>query len=81
MSLYNSQSLFERYKLCWIRMKIRENFKKYSQLPLYRSRRDLYYLFDITEFRYKRSYINGLEVLEENIHFDISGYFVISELI
>ena len=42
---------------------------------------DLYYLFDITEFRYKRSYINGLEVLGGNIHFDMSGYFVISELI
>ena len=51
----------------------------YSQLPLYRSRRDLYYLFDITEFRYKGSYISGLEVLRENIHFDISGHFVISE--
>ena len=51
----------------------------YSQLPLYRSRRDLYYLFDITEFREKWSYIIGLKVLGENIHFDISGYFVISE--
>ena len=50
-----------------------------SKLPLYRNRRDLYYLFDITEFRYKGSYINCLEVLGENIHFDISGYFVISE--
>ena len=50
-----------------------------SQLPLYRSRRDPHYSFDITEFRYKGSYINGLEVLGENIHFDISGYFVISE--
>ena len=49
-----------------------------SQLLLYR-RRNLYYLFDITEFRYKGSYINGLEVLGENIHFDISGYFVIPE--
>ena len=47
--------------------------------PLFRSRRNLYYLFDITEFRYKESYFNGLEVLGENIHFDISGYFVISE--
>ena len=55
--------------------------KTYSQLPLYRSERDLYYLFDITEFRYKGSYTNGLEVLGENINFDISGYFVISELI
>ena len=54
---------------------------KYIQLPLYRSRRDLYYLFDITEFRYKGSYINGLEVLGENISFDISGYYVISELV
>ena len=44
----------------------------YSQLPLHRSRRDLYYMFDITEFRFKGSYVNGLEVL-------ISGYFVISE--
>ena len=52
---------------------------KYNQLPLYRSQKDLYYLFDITEFRYKGSYINGLEVLEENIHFDISGYFAISK--
>ena len=51
----------------------------YSQLPLYRSRRDLYYLFDISEFRYKDQYINGLEFLGENIQFDISGYFVISE--
>ena len=51
----------------------------YSQLPLYRSRRDLYYLFDIPEFRYKGSYTNGLEVLGENIDFDISGYFVISK--
>ena len=55
------------------------HYIQYSQLSLYRSRRDLYYLFDITEFRYKGSYINGLEVLGENIHFDISGYFVISE--
>ena len=39
----------------------------------------MYYLFNITEFRYKGSYLNGLEVLGENIHFDISGYFVISE--
>ena len=52
----------------------------YSQLPLYRSRRDLYYLFGITEFRYTGSYINGFEVLGENIHFDMSGYFVISEV-
>ena len=51
----------------------------YSQLPLYRSRRDLHYLFDITEFRYKGSDINSLEFIGENIHFDISGYFVISE--
>ena len=51
----------------------------YSQLPLYHSRRGLYYLFDITKFRYKRSYNNGLEVLGEDIHFDISGYFDISE--
>ena len=40
-----------------------------------------YYLFDITEFRYKGSYINGLKVLGENIQ---SAYihkrlFVISE--
>ena len=42
-------------------------FRKYNQLPLYRSRRDLYYLFDITEFRYKGSYINGLEVLGGNL--------------
>ena len=41
---------------------------------------DLYYLFDITEFRYKGSHINGLEVIGENIHFDISGYFVISSV-
>ena len=47
----------------------------YSQLPLYRSSRDLYYLFDITEFRYKGCYINVLEVLGGNIHFDISEYF------
>ena len=40
-------------------------FNIYSQLPLYRSRREQYYLFDITEFRYKGSYINGLEVLGE----------------
>ena len=46
---------------------------------LYRSRRD--HLFDITEFRYKESYTNGLEVLGENIHFDISGYFVIFEFV
>ena len=49
----------------------------YTVNSLYRSRRDLYYLFDITEFRYLGSYINGLEVLRENIDFDISGYFVI----
>ena len=57
------------------------NFLKihYSKLPLYRSRRDLYYLFDITQFRYKGSYINGLEVLGGNIHFDISSHFVISD--
>ena len=52
---------------------------RHGQLPLYRSRRDLYYLFDITKFRYGGSYINGLEVLGENIHLDVSGYFVISE--
>ena len=34
---------------------------------------------DITEFRYKGCNINCLEVVGENIHFDISGYFVISE--
>ena len=51
----------------------------YSQLSLYRSLRDLYNLFDITKFRYKGGYIDGLEVLGENIHFDIRGYFVISE--
>ena len=51
----------------------------YSQLSLYRSRRDLYYLFDITEFRYEESDINGLEVIGGNINLDISGYFVISE--
>ena len=51
----------------------------YSELPLYRSSRDLYYLFDITELRYKGCYINVLEVLGENIHFDISEYFVIPE--
>ena len=48
---------------------------KYSQLVLY-----LYYSFDITEIRYKGSYINVLKALGENIHFDISGYFVITEL-
>ena len=51
----------------------------YSQLPLYRSPRDLYNSFELTEFRYKGSYINCLEVLGENILFDISEYFVISE--
>ena len=63
---------FER-PLCKIK------FGKYSQLPLYQCRSGLYYSFDTTEFRYKRSYINGLEVLGENIHFDMNGYFVISE--
>ena len=46
---------------------------------LYRNRRDLYCLFVITKFRYKGSYINGLEGLGENVHFDIRGYFVLSE--
>ena len=58
---------------------VKRNNYSYSQLSLYRSRRDLYYLFGITEFRYKGSYISGLEVLRENIRFDISGHFVISE--
>ena len=40
---------------------------------------DLYYVFNITEFRHKGSHNNGLEFLGENIDFDISGYFVISE--
>ena len=48
----------------------------YSQLTLYRSRRDL---FEMTEFRYKGCCINGVEVLRENIHFDISECFVIFE--
>ena len=38
--------------------------KEYSQLPQYRSRY-LYYLFDITEFRFKGSDINVLEFLEK----------------
>ena len=53
------------------------NLALYRQLPLFRSRKDLYYLFDITESRYKGSYLNYL-VLGENIHFDIGGYFIIS---
>ena len=51
----------------------------YSQLPLYRSRRDRYYLFDITEFCYKGSNIDVLKVIRVNIHFDISGHFVATE--
>ena len=47
--------------------------KYFSPLGVYRSRRDLYYMLDISEFRYKASYINGF-----NIHFDVSGYFDIS---
>ena len=34
---------------------------------------------DITEFRNTVSYINSLEVLGENFHFDMSRYFVLSE--
>ena len=37
----------------------------YSQLPFYRSRRDQYYSFNITEFRYKGSNITVLRVLGE----------------
>ena len=37
------------------------------------------HLFDLTVFRYNGSYINDLEDLGENIHFDISDYFVIPE--
>ena len=48
----------------------------YSQLPIYRSQRDPYYPFDITEFRYKWSDINGLEVLGERTHFEIAGIWL-----
>ena len=40
---------------------------------------DLCYPFNITEFRFERSYTNGLEAFEEDILFDIRGHFVISE--
>ena len=44
----------------------------YSQLPQYRSPRDLYYMFDKTEFRYKRCYIYIL-----NLYFQPSTYSII----
>ena len=34
-----------------------------NQLPLYRIRRDLYYLLDITDFRYKESDISVMKAL------------------
>ena len=42
----------------------------YSQLPLYRSRRDLNFSFDMTEFYYKGSNISAIKALGERIHFD-----------
>ena len=49
-----------------------------SQFSLYRSRRVLYCLLDITEFRYKWSLL-AVWRLWGNIHFDINGHFVITE--
>ena len=37
------------------------------------------YLSHITEFRYTESYINGFGGSRGKIHFDISGYFVMSD--
>ena len=52
---------------------------KYSQLPLYRSRRYLYYSIDMTELCYNGSNISALKAPEERTHFDISGHSVITE--
>ena len=56
-----------------------KNSLLYSQLPLYRSRWDLYFSFDMTEFSYKGSNISAMKALGERIHLDISGHFVITE--
>ena len=52
----------------------------YSQLPLFRSRRDLYFSFDMTEFCYKGSNISVMKALGERTHFvitelDIEGVY------
>ena len=51
----------------------------YSQLPLYRSRRDRYFSFNMTEFCYKGSNISAMKALGERTHLDINGHFFMIE--
>ena len=37
------------------------------------------YSFDLTEFRYKGSNVSAMKDVGENIHFEISSHFVITE--
>ena len=76
MSLYNTIifSVLRQSVLTYVHMG-----RRIQSTPSLSKSKGLVFSFEITQFCYKGSNICAIQALGENIHFDISGHFVICE--